>query len=139
MPFGPTNAYAAFMDLMNRVFKLYSNMFVVVFIDEILVNSQNKEEHANQLRIALQTLTERQLFAKFSKYEIWQRSVAFLCHIVSSEDIMIDPKKTKGINNWPRPFSPSNIQSFLDLACYNRRFVEGFLFIATFIVTPEKF
>ncbi|KAF3676518.1 putative zinc finger CCCH domain-containing protein 19-like isoform X2 [Capsicum annuum] len=69
--FGLTNAPAAFMDLMNRVFRQYLDMFVIVFIDDILVYSQNGNDHADHLRIVLQTLRDHQLFAKFSKYEFW--------------------------------------------------------------------
>ena len=66
MSFGLTNAPAAFMDLMNRVFRLYLDMFVIVFIDDILVYSRNEEDHANHLRIVLQVVRDRQLFAKFN-------------------------------------------------------------------------
>ena len=71
MPFGLTNALAAFMDLMNKVFKPYLDNFVIVFIDDILVYSWSKEEHATHLRIVLQTLRDKQLYAKFSKCEFW--------------------------------------------------------------------
>ena len=67
MPFGLTNAPAAFMDLINRVFGPYLDKFVIVFIDDILVYSSSKEEHAKHLRIVLQTLREHQLYAKFIK------------------------------------------------------------------------
>ena len=69
MPFGLTNAAAAFMDLMKRVFRPYLDKFVVVFIDDILIYSKDKEEHANHLRTMLQTLREHQLYAKLKKYE----------------------------------------------------------------------
>ena len=71
MPFGLTNAPAAFMDLMNRVFHPYLDQFVIVFIDDILVYSKSTEEHALHLQIVLQTLRDRQLYAKFSKCEFW--------------------------------------------------------------------
>ena len=69
MSFGLTNAPAAFMNLMNRVFRQYLNMFVIVFIDDILVYSPNEEDQANLLRIVLQVLRDHHLFAKFSKCE----------------------------------------------------------------------
>ena len=81
MSFGLTNTPAAFMDLMNRVFRQYLDMFVIVFIDDILVYSRYEEDHANHLRIVLQVLRDRQLFAKFDKCEFWLRSVAFLGHV----------------------------------------------------------
>ena len=68
MPFGLTNAPAAFMDLMNRVFQPYLDRFVIVFIDDILMYSGSSEEHSEHLRIVLQTLRERQLYAKLSKF-----------------------------------------------------------------------
>ncbi|WRX24699.1 Reverse transcriptase domain - like 10 [Theobroma cacao] len=77
MPFGLTNAPTAFMDLMNRVFHPYLDKFVIVFIDDILVYSRDNDEHATHLRIVLQTLRERQLYAKFSKCEFWLQEVGF--------------------------------------------------------------
>ncbi|KAL5559060.1 hypothetical protein UlMin_035271 [Ulmus minor] len=75
MPFGLTNAPTAFMDLMNRVFQAYLDKFVIVFIDDILVYSRGQEEHANHLRMVLQTLVEHRLYAKFSKCEFWLQNV----------------------------------------------------------------
>ena len=84
MPFGLTNGPAAFMDLMNRVFKPYLDQFIVVFIDDILVYSKNKEEHEKHLHVILQTLREHQLFAKLNKCEFWWfDQISFLCHVVS--------------------------------------------------------
>ena len=67
MSFGLTNAPAAFMDLMNRVFRDYLDQFVIVFIDDILVYSRSVEEHEQHLRLVLQRLREKKLYAKFSK------------------------------------------------------------------------
>nr|GEX58972.1 putative reverse transcriptase domain-containing protein [Tanacetum cinerariifolium] len=126
MPFGLTNAPAIFMDLMNRVFYEFLDKFVIVFIDEILVFSKSKEEHEDHLRIVLQTLRQEKLYAKFSKCEFWLSSVAFLGHIVSAEGITMDPAKVEAITKWPRPTSVTEVRSFLGLAGYYRRFVEGF-------------
>ena len=119
------------MDLMNRVFRQYLDMFLIVFIDYILVYSRNEEDHANHLRIVLQVLQDRRLFAKFSKCEFWLRSVAFLGRIISGEGIMVDPKKTEAVKNWPRPLNASDIRSFLGLAIYYCRFIEGFSYISS--------
>ena len=78
MSFGLTNAPVAFMDLMNRVFSLYLDKFVILFIDDILVYSGNPKEHVEHLRIVLQILRARQLYAKFSKCQFWLDKVAFL-------------------------------------------------------------
>ncbi|KAH0670724.1 hypothetical protein KY285_025700 [Solanum tuberosum] len=124
--FGLTNAPAAFMVLMNRVFRQYLDMFVIVFIDDILIYSRSENEHVDHLRIVLQVLKDQQLFAKFSKCEFWLRFVAFLGHIVSSKGIEVDPKKTDAVKSCPRPLTHSDIRSFLGLAGYYRRLVEGF-------------
>ena len=73
MSFGLTNAPAVFMDLMNQIFRPYLDIFVVVFIDDILIYSRDETEHAEHLRIVLHTLRDKQLFAKFSKCKFWLR------------------------------------------------------------------
>ncbi|XP_017979906.1 PREDICTED: RNA-directed DNA polymerase homolog [Theobroma cacao] len=116
MPFGLTNTPAAFMDLMNRVFHPYLDKFVIVFIDDILVYSRDNEKHAAHLRIVLQTLQERQLYAKFLKCEFWLQEVVFLGHVVSRVGIYVDPKKIETILQWEKPKTVTKIHSFLGLA-----------------------
>ena len=131
MPFGLTNAPAAFMDLMNRVFRPYLDQFVVVFIDDILVYSKDEQEHEQHLKIVLQTLREKKLYAKLSKCDFWLKEVSFLVHIVSAEGIRVDPAKTEVVVNWKPPRSVTKVRSFLGLAGYYRRFVKGFSIIAS--------
>ena len=131
MPFGLTNAPATFMDLMNRVFKEYLDKFVIVFIDDILIYSRSKEDHVEHLRTVLKILKQKKLYAKFKKCEFWLDKIAFLGHIVSSEGISVDPSKVEAVENWPKPKSVSEVRSFLGLAGYYRRFVEGFSKIAS--------
>ena len=69
MSFGLTNATATFMDLMNIVFKQYMDLFLIVFIDDILIYFRNEEEYLNNLRVLMHTLKDHHLFAKFSKCE----------------------------------------------------------------------
>ena len=130
MPFGLTNAPAAFMDLMNRVFQPYLDRFVIVFIDDILVYSSSSEEHSEHLRIVLQTLRERQLYAKLSKCQFWLDRVAFLGHVISVEGVSVDPQKIEAMVNWKPPKNMSKVKIFLGLAGYYRKFVEGFSRIA---------
>ena len=126
MPFGLTNAPAAFMDLMNRVFAEYLDKFVIVFIDDILIYSGSREEHKEHLKIALRFLKEHKLYAKFSKCDFWLDKVHFLGHVVSKEGIAVDPVKIKAVSKWAAPTNATEIRSFLGLAGYYRRFVEGF-------------
>ena len=87
MSFGLTNSLAAFMDLMNHVFRLHVDQFVVVFIDEILMYSKDQENHDTHLQVVLETLRKEQLYVKLSKCEFWLNEVSFLWHIVSKEEI----------------------------------------------------
>ncbi|GKC50035.1 putative reverse transcriptase domain-containing protein [Tanacetum coccineum] len=130
MPFGLTNALAVFMDLMNRVFHEYLDRFVIVFIDDILVYSKTREEHEDHLRTVLEILRQKKLYAKFSKCDFWLGQVAFLGHIVSADGITMDPAKVEAITKWPRQTIVTEVRSFLGLAGYYRRFVEGFSLLA---------
>ncbi|GJY76120.1 putative nucleotidyltransferase, ribonuclease H [Tanacetum coccineum] len=107
MPFGLTNAPAVFMDLMNRVCKPYLDKFIIVFIDDILIYSRNKEEHANHLRIILELLRKEKLYAKFSKCDFWIRIVQFLGHLIDSQGLHVDPTKIEAIKNWTSPTTPT--------------------------------
>ena len=135
MPFGFTNAPAAFLDLMNRVFHPYLDQFIVVFIDDILVYSKDAQEHEQHLKIMLQTLREKHLFAKLSKCDFWLKEVSFLGHIVSTEGIRVDPAKIEAIVSWKPLQNVIEVRSFLCLVGYYRWFVKGF----SVIVRPEKF
>ncbi|XP_070022120.1 uncharacterized protein [Nicotiana sylvestris] len=114
------------MDLMNRVFKPFLDSYVIVFIDDILIYSRSREDHVDHLSAVLQTLQQHQLYAKFSKCEFWLESVMFLGHVVSTKRIMVDSQKVAVVKNRPKPTTPTEICSFLGLAGYYRRFVEGF-------------
>ncbi|GJX18917.1 putative reverse transcriptase domain-containing protein [Tanacetum coccineum] len=130
MPFGLTNAPAVFMDLMNRVCKPYLDKFVIVFIDDILIYSKNKEEHEEHLKLILELLKKEELYAKFSKCEFWIPKVQFLGHVIDSKGIHVDPAKIESIKDWASPKSATEIRQFLGLAGYYRRFIEGFSKIA---------
>jgi hypothetical protein len=126
MSFGLTSAPAYFMYLMNKVFMEYLDQFVVVFIDDILVFSRSEEEHEVHLRLVLQKLREHQLYAKFSKCAFWLKEVSFLGHIITDGGIAVDPSKVRDVLNWSPPKNVPEIRSFLALAGYYRRFIEGF-------------
>ncbi|GJS25561.1 putative reverse transcriptase domain-containing protein [Tanacetum coccineum] len=130
MPFGLTNVPAIFMDLMNRVCKPYLDKFVIVFIDDILIYSRNKEEHENHLRIILELLKKEKLYAKFSKFDFWIRIVQFLGHLIDSQGLHVDHAKIEAIKNWTSPTTPIEIRQFLGLSSYYQRFIKDFSKIA---------
>jgi hypothetical protein len=126
MSFGLTNAPTYFRYMMNKVFREYFDKFMVVFINDILIFSKNEEDHNEHLRVVLQKLKENQLYAKLSKCEFWLKEVSFLGHIISEGGISMDPSKVKDVLSWKTPQNVSDIRSFLGLAGYHRRFIEGF-------------
>ncbi|GJR00264.1 putative reverse transcriptase domain-containing protein [Tanacetum coccineum] len=130
MAFGLTNASVVFMDLINRVCRSYLDMFIIVFIDDILFYSKTKEEHVEHLRIVSKLLREEKLYAKFSKCEFWLREVQFLGLVINGDGIHVDPSKIEAVKNWKAPRTLTEVHSFLGLAGYYRRFIANFSKIA---------
>jgi hypothetical protein len=100
--------------------------FVVVFIDDILIYSKNEEEHEEHLSLVLYKLREHELYAKFNKCEFWLKEVAFLGHIITNGGFVVDPSKVSDVLKWEPPRTVIEIRSFLGLAGYYHRFIEGF-------------
>ncbi|KAJ9508757.1 hypothetical protein QJQ45_028059 [Haematococcus lacustris] len=128
--FGLTNAPATFQRVMNTVFKPLINKSVLVYIDDILVMSNSPEEHLVHLREVLQLMREHKLYAKMSKCEFNQPKLVFLGHIVGGDGIAVDPAKVQVVKDWPAPRSVKDLQAFLGLANYFRRFIPNFSAIA---------
>ncbi|GJY46139.1 putative reverse transcriptase domain-containing protein [Tanacetum coccineum] len=115
MPFGSTDVLAIFMNLMNWVCKPYLDKFVIVFIDDILIYSKNKEEHEEHLKLILELLKKEELYAKFSKCEFWIPKVQFLGHVIDSQGIHVDPAKIESIKDWASPKTPTLLVQATDL------------------------
>ena len=109
MPFRLTNAPVDFMDLMNSIFHEYLDHFVIMFIDDILIYSKSQEEHEEHLRIVLQILRERKLYAKLKKCEFWLYQVVFLGHVISKDGITMDPSMIEAVVDWDRPTNVSKV------------------------------
>jgi hypothetical protein len=136
--FGLTNAPGVFMSLMNGVFHEYLDKFIQVFIDDILIYSHTMEEHEEHLRLVLQCLREHKLYGKLSKCSFYQSKIHYLGHVISGEGIAMDPAKVEAIMEWPAPMNVTEVHSFMGLAGYYRRFVEGFSKIANPITELQK-
>jgi hypothetical protein len=97
---------------MNSVFMPELDKFVVVFIDDILVYSKNKEEHAGHLHVVLQSLREHHLYAKLSKCDFWLKEIKFLGHTISQVGIVVNPDKVQEVMNWKLLTTVRQIRSF---------------------------
>ncbi|GJR28814.1 putative reverse transcriptase domain-containing protein [Tanacetum coccineum] len=98
---------SVFMDLMNRMCKLYLDKFVIVFIDDILIYSKNKEEYYEHVKTILNLLRSEKLYAKFSKCDFWLDFVQFLGHVIDSSRVHVDLAKIEAIKNWAAPTTPT--------------------------------
>src|SRR5271169_2451237 len=126
LPFGLTSAPATFMRLMNDIFHDLLDDCVIVFIDDILVYSKTMETHCQHVDEVLKRLRQHRLYAKRSKCEFGVTQLSFLSHIVSTDGLQVDPSKVDTITKWPIPTQVKDIQSFLGLCNYYRRFIFQF-------------
>ncbi|KAJ9532097.1 hypothetical protein QJQ45_003814 [Haematococcus lacustris] len=125
LSFGLTNAPATFQAVMNDIFREH-NKFVVVYLDDILVFSKDKTEHAKHLEVVFKLLLQNQLYAKLKKCEFERAELKFLGHLVGVKGIRPDPAKIQSIVDWPPLTDVASIRSFVGLATYFRTFIQGF-------------
>ena len=130
VPFGVTNAPAQFMNLMHDVLRDYLDRFVLVFLDDVLVDSRNVEDHADHLRQVLQKLREWQLYAKASKCQIQTETIEFLGQQITADEMTPTDEKLRAVREWETPKDVKDVRSFLGFANYYRRFVQSFAAIA---------
>ncbi|MBW0530844.1 hypothetical protein O181_070559, partial [Austropuccinia psidii MF-1] len=126
MPFDFTNAPASFQNLINDIFSDFLDVFVVVYLDDIMVFSSSEEEHVKHVTSVLQRLRENNLFAKASKCVFHASSVEYLGYVVSSDGLKMDSSKVQQILNWPQPRNIKALQSFLGFANFYRCFIKNY-------------
>ena len=126
MPFGLSNAPAAFQRFMNEVFADLLDVCVVVYLDDILIYSDNPDDHRAHVREVLRRLRKHHLYARADKCEFHAESVEYLGYILSREGLTMAESKIKAILDWPEPRKVRDIQSFLGFANFYRRFIHNY-------------
>jgi len=126
MPFGLCNAPAMFCTLMNDVLRPYLDSFVVLYLDDIVVYSDNMEDDKKRLVMVFEALTTNELFLKKSKCVFAQTEIPFLGHIVGQGYIRMEPSRVKAIEDWVEPKNVHEMRVFLGMTNYQRKFVEGY-------------
>src|SRR5205085_8125498 len=130
MPFGLTNAPATFQSLMNDIFQDMLDVCVIVYLDDILVFSKNDADHKKHVRQVLQQLRENKLYARPSKCTFFTDTIEYLEHVIGPDGIKPNPSLVKAIVTFPQPQTLKELQSFLGLANYYRKFIENYSRIA---------
>jgi hypothetical protein len=130
MPFGLKGAPATFQQFMDNVFRPFLGRFAVAYIDDLAIYSNTKEEHLQHLRQILQTMRDNQIYGKMKKCIFMKDEAPYLGHIISKDGIKMDPKKVETIQNWPEITTIKQLQAFLGLMGYYRKFIKNFAQVA---------
>lgn len=131
MGFGLTGAPGTFQGLMNDVFRELLDAGLLVYLDDILLYSKTLSDHVVLLRKVLQRLRSEHLYAKITKCEFATQEVEYLGHVINREGIRADPQKIIAVQNWATPTNVSEVQSFLGLAGYYKKFIARFSALAS--------
>src|SRR3954464_6257037 len=126
MPFGLKNAPATFQQFVDDVFRPFIGLFMVVYIDDLAIYSNSKEEHLEHLEKIFVIMRKNQIFAKKKKCFFMQKHANYLGHRIGPEGISMDPKKVETITNWPDIKTIKQLQAFLGMTGYYRRFIANY-------------
>ena len=126
LPFGLTNGPSTYQHYMNDVLLDYLDDFCTVYLDDILIYSENRKEHAAHVKKVLQRLREAGLQVDIKKCEFSVESTRYLGFIVSTDGVSVDPAKVSAVRNWQAPTTVKGIQSFLGFCNFYRRFIRDY-------------
>ncbi|KAH6596909.1 hypothetical protein BASA50_004844 [Batrachochytrium salamandrivorans] len=126
MPFGLANAPAQFQRMMNSLFRHMISKFVLVYLDDIVVYSDNLEDHKEHVRQVLQILKDNNLFCKAEKCHFYQTEIKYLGYIISPNGTSMDPSKISAVQDWPTPKKVRELQVFLGFTNFYRALVSGY-------------
>jgi Reverse transcriptase (RNA-dependent DNA polymerase) len=120
MPFGLTNVPGGFQRFLNGIFSDLLDVYVIIYLDDILIFSGNKDNHFRHVSKILKRLCKHGLYANGKKCDFHSESVDYLSHMIGPNELQIDPAKVKVIQDWPEPRKVKDIQSFLGFANFYR-------------------
>ena len=126
MPMGLCNSPATFQSLMNRIFYDCVDVFMVVYMDDLLIFSKDEESHIRHLETVLSRLKENKLYVSPKKCEFMKNELDFLGLVVGKEGIRVNPKKVEVLKTWPKPKTLTEVRSFMGLLQFFRRFIKDF-------------
>ena len=138
MPFGVANAPVQFMGMMNDLLGEYLDQFILIFLDNILMYSQNIKEHVEHMRKVLGKLRKHRLYAKASKCEFVKLSIEFLGQQITSSGMTPTEAKLRAVRDWARPRNVHDVRSFFGFANYYRRFVQIYAQVANPLIELTK-
>ena len=130
LPYGLANAPSVFQSFVNEVLRDMLHRFVVVYIDDILIYSDNVQDHVKHVKAVLNRLLEHDLFVKAEKCLFHQSSISFLGYVLNSQGVQMDEEKVRAVLNWPRPKTTKELQRFLGFSNFYRRFIRNFSSVA---------
>jgi SepF-like predicted cell division protein (DUF552 family) len=128
---GLTNAPATIQQIINDTLRDLLNITVLAYVDDILVfTTGSLEQHVKDVQAVFKRLAETTFKTAPEKCEFHKKNVKFLGFIIGTDGVKIDPEKTKSVEEWPMPKNVRDIQSFLGLANYNRKFIPNYSKVA---------
>ena len=126
MSFGLTNVSTICQEMINDALREHLNVFVVAYLDDILIYSKTLMKHKQHVRTMLQCLKQRRLLLKSKKCEFHRSKINFLGFVIKTQEIRIDSKKLKAIKDWSKPTNVKEVQAFLEFVNYNRKFIKDY-------------
>ena len=126
MPFGLTNAPAVFQHMANDIFRDFLDIFLIIYLDDLLIYSKTQGEHDIHVRQVLERLRKYGLYAKLEKCSFDCKQVEFLGYTISSQGVFMDPAKVQTILEWKPPCSVRDVQCFLGFANFYRKFIHNY-------------
>ena len=138
LPFGTMNVPSAFQRRINKILEEWTDIFVVVYLDDILIYSKTAAEHATHVKLVLRALSEADMILNLEKCTFFATEVRYLGHIISKDGTKPDPRNIEKIRDYPTPPNITDVRGFNNLAGHYRRYVFRFADVARPLTDLQK-